>query len=141
MARDRGGPPIKLQALLIPVIDDRCETASMHQFEEGPLFGGRMARGMWESYLGTDLDRTRTPPYAAPGRAESLAGLPPAFIQVGGLDPLRDEGLTYAQRLLADGVAVELYCAPGQHHGVSENDRTRDVAGALYSAAVREAIS
>jgi acetyl esterase len=141
MARDRTGPPIKLQALLIPVIDDRCETPSMRQFEEGPLFGGRMARGMWDNYLGPDMDRAKTPPYAAPGRAQSLAGLPAAFIQVGGLDPLRDEGISYAQRLMGDGVVVELYCAPGQHHGVSENDRTRDLAGTLYLAAVRDAIS
>ena len=141
MARDRSGPLIRLQALVIPVIDDRCDTASMRQFEEAPLFGARMARGMWDGYLGTEVDRTTTSSYAAPGRAESLAGLPAAFIQVGGLDPLRDEGVTYAQRLMADGVAVELYCAPGQHHGLSENDRTRDVAGSLYLAAVREAIS
>jgi acetyl esterase/lipase len=141
MARDRGGPPIRLQALVIPVIDDRCETPSIHQFEEGPLFGGRMARGMWDSYLGGGVDRTSTPPYAAPGRAENLAGLPAAFIQVGGLDPLRDEGIDYAQRLMGDGVAVELYCAPGQHHGLSENDRTRDMAGTLYLAAVGGAIS
>ena len=141
MARDRSGPPIRLQALLIPVIDDRCETPSMRQFEEGPLFGGRMARGMWDNYLGAERDRARTSAYAAPGRAESLVGLPAAFIQVGGLDPLRDEGLTYAQRLMGAGVAVELYCAPGQHHGLSENDRTRDAAGALYLAAVREALS
>jgi acetyl esterase/lipase len=113
----------------------------MRQFEEGPLFGGRMARGMWDNYLGNDMDRSQTPPYAAPGRAQSLAGLPAAFIQVGGLDPLRDEGLNYALRLMEDGVAVELYCAPGQHHGLSENDRTRDAAGTLYLGAVRDAIS
>ena len=140
MARDRSGPAIALQALMIPVLDDRCETTSMQQFEEAPLFGGSQARGMWDNYLG-EADRSEVSPYAAPGRAEDLAGLPPAFIQVGGLDPLRDEGIAYAQRLMGAGVAVELYCAPGQHHGVSEDDRTRDQAGALYVAAIGAAIA
>ena len=140
MARDRGGPAIRLQALVIPVIDDRCDTTSMQQFETAPLFGGSQARLMWDNYLG-EVDRSKTSPYAAPAREENLAGLPSAFIQVGGLDPLRDEGLVYAQRLMGAGVSVELYCAPGQHHGVSDNDRTRDQAGALFIAAVGAAIA
>jgi len=141
MARDRGGPAISYQALVIPVIDDRCQTASMHQFVEGPLFGAREAELMWHRYLGADVDRSRTSPYAAPGRAEDLRELPPAFIQVGGLDPLRDEGIQYAMHLMADGVAVELYCAPGQRHGLTEDPRTQAQANALYHAAISAAIS
>ena len=139
MARDRGGPAISLQALIIPVIDDRCDTPSIGQFEQAPLFGGGMAVGMWTSYLGTE-DRSATPPYAAPGRAESLAGLPPAFIQVGGFDPLRDEGIAYASRLLADGVQVELYCAARMHHGLPEDPRTAAHAQELFHDAVSAAI-
>lgn len=139
MARDRGGPAIALQALLIPVVDDRCDTPSMSQFEEAPLFGARMARGMWDVYLGTS-DRTQTSAYAAPARAEDVGDLPPAFIQVGGLDPLRDEGIEYGMRLMSAGVPVELYCAPGQHHGLSENDRTAAHANVLYASAMRAAL-
>lgn len=141
MARDRGGPVISYQALVIPVIDDRCQTASMRQFIQAPLFGAREAKLMWDRYLGTDVDRSRTSPYAAPGRAEDLVGLPPAFIQVGGLDPLRDEGIDYAVRLMASGVAVELYCAPGQHHGLAEDVRTMAQASSLYYASVAAAIA
>lgn len=141
MARDRGGPAIKYQALMIPVIDDRCDTPSMQQFVDGPLFGANQARTMWDTYLGPDSDRHKTSPYAAPARAESLAGLPPAFIQVNGLDPLRDEGIHYALRLLADGVQVELYCAPHQHHGLSEDPRTQAQAARVFHEAVRAAIS
>ena len=140
MARDRGGPRICFQGLVIPVIDDRCETPSMRQFVEGPLFGSRAARSMWDTYLG-GADRATTSPYAAPGRAEDLSDLPAAFIQVGELDPLRDEGIGYGLRLLASGVPVELYCAPRQHHGLSEDDRTAKQAAALYLAAVAAAIS
>src|SRR5205807_7439340 len=123
MARDRGGPPIAFQALNIPVLDDRLQTTSMRQFVgEHPGFNQERAEGMWLHYLGEDADRSATSPYAAPARAQNLAGLPPAFIHVNGLDPLRDEGLEYAMRLMADGVAVELYCAPGAYHGAPPQD-------------------
>ena len=141
MARDRGGPAIAHQALVIPVLDDRCQTPSMRQYETAPMFGAEQARAMWDTYLGPDLDRAQTPAYAAPARAESLAGLPPAFIAVNGLDPLRDEGIDYAQRLLAEGVPVELYCAPGQHHGLSEDPRTAAASARLLLDAVAAAIA
>ena len=140
LARDCNGPRISLQALNIPVTDDRCQTPSMRQHRTAPLFGADQARSMWDTYLGPDTDRSATPGYAAPARAETLAGLPPAFIQVNGLDPLRDEGIEYALRLLAAGVEVELYCAPGQHHGLSENPRTQAHAATLYRSAVQAAI-
>ena len=123
MARDRGGPAIAFQALNIPVLDDRLQTPSMNQFDgDHPGFNRTRAEGMWLHYLGEDADRSATSPYAAPARAASLAGLPPAFIHVNGLDPLRDEGIEYAMRLMADGVPVELYCAPGAYHGAPPQD-------------------
>ena len=140
MARDWNGPAIAFQALVIPVIDDRCDTPSIRQYDEGPLFGGRLAKEMWVRYLGAEADRSTTSPYAAPGRAEDLHGLPPAFIQVNGLDPLRDEGIQYALRLMAADVPVELYCAPNQHHGMSEDPRTAGTATQLYHDAMRAAL-
>jgi acetyl esterase len=140
MARDWSGPAIAFQALVIPVIDDRCDTPSIRQYDEGPLFGGRLAKEMWVRYLGADADPTTTSPYAAPGRAGDLHGLPPAFIQVNGLDPLRDEGIHYALRLMAADVPVELYCAPNQHHGMSGDPRTAATATRLYQDAMRAAL-
>jgi acetyl esterase/lipase len=141
MARDRGGPAIAFQSLVVPVLDDRCETPSMGQYEEAPLFGAALARSMWDTYLGPDVDRTDTPPYAAPNRARDLSGLPPAFIEVGGLDPLRDEGIEYAMRLMASGVPVELYCAPHLHHGVPEDARTMEQMARLHRDAIAAAIA
>ena len=141
MVRDRGGPAISFQMLIIPVTDDRCRTPSMHQYVEAPLFSAPMAEGMWTTYLGADADRSATSPYAAPARAESLAGLPPAFIQVNGLDPLRDEGILYAMALMASDVPVELYCAPHQHHGLSEDPRTAAEGARLLQGAIRAALA
>jgi len=140
MGRDRRGPSIAFQALVIPVIDDRCATSSMGQYDEGPLFGGRDAKAMWDRYLGIGADRGATSAYAAPGRAQDLSDLPPAFIQVNGLDPLRDEGIQYALALMAAGVPVELYCAPHQHHGLSEDPRTAAAAVLLYKDALSAAL-
>ena len=121
MARDLGGPPIRAQVLLIPVIHDRLDTHSTVQLAENPGFSGNGARGMWARYLG-DVDRTATSPYAAPGRAPDLSGLPAAYIRVHECDPLRDEGIEYASRLLAAGVSVELHCMPGMYHGAPARD-------------------
>jgi acetyl esterase len=141
MARDRSGPRIALQALTIPALDDRCDTPSMRQYVEAPLFGARQAVEMWDRYLGAERDASTVSPYAAPGRADDLADLPAAFIQVNGLDPLRDEGIVYATRLMAAGVPVELYCAPNQHHGLAEDPRTQAQAARLYHEAIRAAIA
>ncbi len=65
MARDREGPKIAYQALLIPVIDDRLQTASNEQSRGGPGFNADGNEGMWLHYLGEDYDRSQTSPYAA----------------------------------------------------------------------------
>jgi len=143
MARDRNGPQIAYQAMMIPVTDDRIRTPSMDQAgPETPGFNRLGAEGMWLHYLGEDYDRNTTSAYAAPARAESLAGLPPAFVQTNGLDPLRDEGIEYALKLLADGVAVEVYNCPGAYHGAPPIDeRAAAVATRVYDAALGAALN
>src|SRR5258705_7617118 len=70
----------------------------------------------WRPSLGPDQGGGVSP-YAAPARAENLAGLPPAYISTMEFDPLRDEGILYALRLLQAGVSVELHSYPGTFHG------------------------
>lgn len=113
MARDRGGPALCFQVLEIPVLDDRCDTPSMRAHEGTPLWSRPQAQGSWVHYLGGQ----QADEYAAPARAEDLSGLPPAYVLTGELDPLRDEGLTYAMRLLEAGVSVELHNFAGAIHG------------------------
>ncbi|RBY84344.1 alpha/beta hydrolase [Blastococcus sp. TF02A-26] len=122
-ARDRGGPAVCFQLLDIPVLDDGLESPSMQDFTDTPLWTRSDAEHSWRHYLG-GADAS---PYAAPARAGDLTGLPPAYVAVCEFDPLRDEGIGYAQRLLAAGVPVELHCFPGTFHGS---------AGAFPQAAV-----
>jgi acetyl esterase/lipase len=70
----------------------------------------------WRAYLG-EQHGGEVSSYAAPARATDLAGLPPAYISTMEYDPLRDEGIIYALRLLQSGVNVELHSFPGTWHG------------------------
>ncbi|MBW2270580.1 MAG: alpha/beta hydrolase [Deltaproteobacteria bacterium] len=141
MTRDRGGPKIAYQGLMMPVLDDRLHQPSHKQAETSEGFSGTAAIGMWLHYLGEDYDREQTSPYAAPARAHDLTGLPPTFIQTNGLDPLRDEGVEFALRLMAEGIDVELYNAPGTYHGADPLDpRTAAQAYRVYGEALGAAL-
>lgn len=118
LARDRGGPRPCFQYLGIPVTDDRQNTASIKRFTDTPLWDATKAAISWTAYLGPGVPGSPdVSPYAAPARATDLSGLPPAYISVMEFDPLRDEGIGYAQALLAAGVSVELHLFPGTFHG------------------------
>ena len=118
LARDRGGPAISFQYLGIPELDDRLDTPSMTEFVDTPLWNRPRAIFSWESYLG-DLKpgSDDVPIYAAPSRATDLSGLPPTVVTACQFDPLRDEDIIYAQRLMQAGVLVELRHYPATFHG------------------------
>jgi acetyl esterase len=117
LARDRGGPPIVFQCLMIPELDDRLDTPSMQRFTDTPMWHRAAAERSWRWYLGDAYGTGDVSPYAAPARAVDLSGLPPAYVTTMEFDPLRDEGITYALRLLQAGVSVELHSFPGTFHG------------------------
>ena len=114
MARDRGGPALCFQHLVYPTLDDRLRTPSS-RFVGSPVIDGGGLSGMWRNYLGSEA--REIPAYAAPARAEDLAGLPPAYLLTAEFDPLRDEAIEYAQRLLQAGVPAELHLFAGACHG------------------------
>ncbi|GAA2122421.1 alpha/beta hydrolase [Actinomadura napierensis] len=118
-ARDEDGPPLVFQLLLYPVLDDRMDTRSMHAHTEPPLFNRGEVEHMWRHYLGPDRGAAgrETPVYAAPARARDLSGLPSAYVLAAEADPLRDEDLIYARRMIEAGVPVELRHVPGAYHG------------------------
>jgi acetyl esterase len=118
LARDRGGPAITFQYLGVPELDDHLDTPSMRRFVDTPLWNRPRAVISWDSYLGAGKPGgPDVPIYAAPARATDLTGLPPAYVSVMEFDPLRDEGIAYAQALLQAGVSVELHAFPGTFHG------------------------
>jgi acetyl esterase/lipase len=119
LARDRGGPALCFQLLDVPELDDRLDTPSMVAYLDAPEWSRLGAIFSWRSYLGTEPGGADVSAYAAPARAEDLSELPPAFVNVCQFDPLRDEGIAYAQRLMHAGVPTELHHYPGTFHGSS----------------------
>lgn len=117
-ARDERESWLTLLVLDAPVIDDRLATASMRQPVDPPIWSAGEAKASWDLYLG-DAREEPTPPYAAPGRARSVSGLPPTFIAVNGVDVLRDEAIEFAVRLMESGVEVDLRVYARTCHGVA----------------------
>ncbi|WP_327104814.1 alpha/beta hydrolase [Nonomuraea glycinis] len=112
LARDRGGPALSFMMPIYPMIDDRNETPSSHEVTDIGLWDRATNIEAWAWYLGgKDADQ-----YAAPARAEDLAGLPPAYLDVGTVDLFRDEDVAFAQRLMQAGVPTELHVHPGSYH-------------------------
>lgn len=120
MARDRSGPKPSFQFLRVPALDDRLKTPSSTELTDTPILAAPDLPNVWDFYLGQGLrGGPDVSPYAAPSRAEDLSGLPPAYVVVSEFDPLRDEGIAYAQRLVQSGVPTELHLVPGTFHGSS----------------------
>lgn len=115
MNRDRGGPPLRFQLLLYPMIDNLHATPS-GQYVNHPVWNRQTSFNAWEMYLDGEPG-TAASPYAAAARAGDLSGLPPAYICVGSEDLFRDEDIDYARRLLAADVPCELAVFPGLYHG------------------------
>jgi acetyl esterase len=139
-ARD-AGLALAYQALVYPVIDHRFDTASYAANAEGCGLTLAGMRWYWDQYLG-DADGAH--PDASPLRAASLAGVAPALVVVCGLDPLRDEGVAYAERLRASGVPAEVSEYEDMIHGFLRMpaviDRGRDVQDEV-GRALREALT
>lgn len=110
------GPKLVGQALLYPTPDAPShDRASFREFADGPLL--RAADSLWytEQYIRSEADKAD--PEAYPARAASHAGLPPAFLGLGGCDCSRDVGLEYANKLIKGGVPVECHVYEGMPHG------------------------
>ncbi|KAJ1331396.1 acetyl esterase [Microdochium nivale] len=123
-ARDqRLSPPIAGMLLMYPMLDDRTTLADDDPIRPYLTVTPEFMDLAWRSYLGGGralAERTgdNTPPaYAVPARAADLAGLPRAYIDIGGLDLFRDETLAFASRLAAASVEVELHLFSGVTHG------------------------
>jgi acetyl esterase/lipase len=116
MIRDQGEPAPCFQALSYPMLDDRNTSASSHEITDIGIWDRATNILAWTSILGDRAGTDDVSPYCAPARATELSGLPQTFMAVAELDCFRDEDLSYAVRLQASGVPVELHLYPGAYH-------------------------
>lgn len=136
MARDRGGPSLKFQLLIYPVVDFDDESQSMHEYAHDHFLTRETMDWFAAQYVPGPERRHQ---YAAPWYAADLRGLPPAMLITGECDPLRDQGEAYGRKLRQAGVAVESKRYEGMIHpffnlgGIVEAARTamRDAAAAV----------
>src|SRR5271169_1786867 len=114
-ARDDNGPAIAGQVLIYPATDFAMTHPSHSEPETSILLTHSVVRWFRDHYLNgaADVHDWR----ASPARADTLIGLPPAYVLTAGADPLRDEGDEYARWLEEAGVAVTHRTFPGQFHG------------------------
>lgn len=145
LARDRGGPPIALQVLLVPVLKYRNPDLSRQPALEGLGLSPRLVDWYWRQYLGHPLHGWN--PLASPLDARSVTGLPAAFVLTAQFDAVRNEGEDYARRLSRAGVPVSLRRGIGMVHSFlaysavvdAAADALEDVGAALRAAFTDEA--
>ncbi len=135
-ARDRGDLPIAFQLLIYPATDQRCTTASHAENGQGYL----LTRESME-YFGTHYiaDQAQFIDWrASPLLHPDLANLPPALVLTAGVDPLRDEGAAYAERLTAAGNRASHVLFPRQVHGFITMGKVIDEANAAVALCAAE---
>jgi acetyl esterase len=106
MAREKGGLKIAYQLLMFPNTQMGGDTASLNEFAVGYFLERRAIEYFSSLYLPASVDKNS--PKVSPLRAKDFSGLPPAYVMLGGFDPLHDEGLAYAEKLRAAGVKVTI---------------------------------
>ncbi|MFI5808804.1 alpha/beta hydrolase [Streptomyces sp. NPDC051561] len=132
--RDKGGPRLLGQLLAAPLLDDRNDSASALQMDDVELFD-RSGNGFaWNSLLGDAQGEADVPQYAVPARATDLAGLPPAYLDVGSAECLRDEVLAYADRIWQAGGIAELHVWPGGIHSFDRKAPEARISKAAVAA-------
>jgi acetyl esterase/lipase len=146
MAKDRKGPKIAYQVLLIPATDASVDTDSYHEFGTGRFLARAFMKYGWDLYVPDE--KTRNNPYVSPLRAsnEELHGLPPALVITAENDPLRDEGEAYAHKLMDASVPVAATRYDGMIHDfvlLNAIRETPEVQAALRQASdgIRAALS
>jgi acetyl esterase len=133
MAKEKGGPHIKLQVLMWPIVDADFETDSYHQFGDKRFLTTPTMKWMYDMYIADPEKRKDI--HASPLQAtvEQLKGLPPALIQLAESDILHDEGAAYGRKLDEAGVDVTTVQYNGMIHdfgllnGLAELPATRSL--------------
>ncbi len=135
-ARDAGDLPIAFQLLIYPATDQRRAHPSHTTNGAGYLLTRETIAYYHDNYFGpsgNDLDWR-----ASPLLRDDLSRLPPSLVLTAGFDPLRDEGLEYADRLVAAGNRATYVCFERQIHGFITMGRVIDEANAAVRLCAAE---
>ena len=116
-------PPLVAQLLVYPATDLRSgfdpRYPSLADNADRPPLSTAQMREHMRHYLGEQPEHARHW-QASPLLADSHRGVAPALIITAELDPLRDDGIAYAQTLSRAGVDVLLRNYAGHTHGFVE---------------------
>jgi acetyl esterase len=129
------------QLLIYPSTDMTMSMPSIEQMGRGFFLEGDTMRWFRDHYMNSEAEYRD--PRVSPLWAESVGGLPPAFVATAGFDPLRDEGKVYADRLRDAGVPVQYKCYQSLFHGFFSASGGIEAARATLveaAAALREAL-
>lgn len=138
MARDRKFfPPLAKQILVYPMIDARNIRPVAPELQKHLFWTVSSNLTGWAAYLGDKLDTNDISPYASPALADSVEGLPPTYIDVGGLDLFRDESIEYATRLAKANVQLEFHLYPGVPHAFEAMAPGSDIQTQSHANIVR----
>ncbi len=132
LARDAGGPRIAAQVLVYPVVDIAGSHPSKDLYPDTAVLPREAMDFYSAAYLRQPADAQD--PRVSPLLAPDLRGLPPALILVAEYDPLRDEGLAYAERLRQAGNPVSSACYPRMPHGFLSLGRLASQTDAAFAA-------
>ncbi len=122
MARDRNGPKISRQILLYPSTNlSTLDTESFNHFGKGFMLTKKDIEWYRGHYLPNKKDWFN--PLASPLLAKNHSNLPPATIITAQMDPLREDGKQYAEKLKKAGVSARYHCYDGMIHGFITADK------------------
>ena len=130
MARDRHHPiSFRFQMLPYPFLDARNSSPSAKKYTDTPMWNSRLSERISPM---TRADRSRPDyVYYSPLEAQSLAGMPEAYIETAEFDCLHDDGILYAQRLRDLGIPVTLNETLGTMHGFDIKQKAKTTKAAL----------
>lgn len=109
------GHLLKFQVLIYPAADNKLNTRSWKDYENGPIINKEEGIRAWNWYLANSKDRQN--PLAVPLLIKDFKDTPPTLVLLSEHDPLRDEGRQLAENMKTSGVRVKTVVYKDMVHG------------------------